>query len=221
MGHNDPERYGTTYHGPNYSAGRWPANVAHDGSQAVLDLFPTTEAARKQKSKPVPMASRGGNWGFTRPDRLIEDDGGSAARYFFCAKASRRERDLGLGGELASGAERASRVDGPGRENGRAGTRTPGRNTHPTVKPVALMRWLVRLVTPPGGLVLDPFLGSGTTGIAAHLEGFRFIGCELDPENAAIAELRIRHFAGDDSIESEAPRDEVAKREPRRAGFFC
>jgi site-specific DNA-methyltransferase (adenine-specific) len=70
-------------------------------------------------------------------------------------------------------------------------------NDHPTVKPVDLMRWLVRLVTPPGGIVLDPFVGSGTTGIAARLEGFDFLGIEQDAHYIEIAERRIGNFADD------------------------
>jgi site-specific DNA-methyltransferase (adenine-specific) len=70
-------------------------------------------------------------------------------------------------------------------------------NHHPTVKPVAVMRWLIKLVTPPGGTVLDPFMGSGTTGIAALREGFHFIGCEREPEYLLIAEARIAHHAPD------------------------
>lgn len=73
-------------------------------------------------------------------------------------------------------------------------------STHPTVKPVSVMRHLVRLVTPPGGTVLDPFTGSGTTGIAAVKEGFSFIGCELSEEYVAIAEARIRHHGGDPEV---------------------
>lgn len=69
-------------------------------------------------------------------------------------------------------------------------------NTHPTVKPVSLMRWLVRLVTPKGGTVLDPFMGSGSTGLACQAEQLAFIGCELSPEYAAIAEQRMRDAAG-------------------------
>jgi DNA modification methylase len=88
---------------------------------------------------------------------------------YYQAKANKKEREAG-------------------RPEGFTGKRW---NTHPTVKPVALMRWLVRLVTPPGGLVLDPFTGSGTTGVAAHLEGFDFIGVEKDEEYCAIASARI------------------------------
>jgi site-specific DNA-methyltransferase (adenine-specific) len=74
--------------------------------------------------------------------------------------------------------------------------RTGAANHHPTVKPIALMRWLVRLVTPPDGLILDPFLGSGTTGIAAVLEGFHVIGIEQDSEYLDIARRRIAHWQG-------------------------
>ena len=104
------------------------------------------------------------------------DDGASAARFFYSAKASKRDRDEGL------------------RDGGRPSE--PRRNIHPTVKPTDLMRYLCRLVTPPGGLVLDPFTGSGSTGKGAVLEVFRFIGIELSPEYAAIARARIRHAVG-------------------------
>ena len=112
------------------------------------------------------------------------DDGASAARFFYSAKASKRDRDEGL------------RDGGIGalRDGGRPSE--PRRNIHPTVKPTDLMRYLCRLVTPPGGLVLDPFTGSGSTGKGAVLEGFRFIGIELSPEYAAIARARIRHAVG-------------------------
>lgn len=80
-----------------------------------------------------------------------------------------------------------------------AGATGEARNFHPTVKPTALMRHLCRMVTPPGGIVLDPFMGSGSTGKAAMLEGFRFMGCELDPDYMTIAEARIRAACGDDN----------------------
>jgi site-specific DNA-methyltransferase (adenine-specific) len=81
----------------------------------------------------------------------------------------------------------------------------PVRNHHPTVKPIALMRWLVALITPPGGLVVDPFCGSGSTGAAAVLEARRFVGIELDPSYIAIAQRRIRHWAGQASSKEEDP----------------
>jgi len=145
--------------------GRWPANVIHDGSQMVLRLFPdnvkgvyNAKACGKVQfmDKHDQRGSQGG----------IKDNG-SAARFFYCAKASKRDREEGL----QPGDRRA--------------------NIHPTVKPTDLMRYLCRLVTPPGGLVLDPFTGSGSTGKAAVLEGFRFIGAELSEEYAAIARARI------------------------------
>lgn len=202
---------------------RWPANVCHDGSQQVLDLFPITAPKRSSPGGGQAMDTKSrGNWGFRRQPCSLEDAGGSAARYFYCAKASSTERDAGLGGPILSGGERAGgRAEGSaGLDNPRVGTRTEGRNDHIAVKPIDLMRWMVRLATPPGGTVLDPFMGSGSTGVAAHLEGFDFIGCELDPHHAATAELRIRHYSGKADIVSEAPGEEVESREPDRVGFF-
>lgn len=202
--------------------GNWPSHVTHDGSQPVLDLFPETAPKRPMQSNGASCNMRGGTWGMTRVSCELEDEGGSAARYFYCSKASSAERDAGLGGPVVSGAERAGgRKEGsPGLVNPRSGTRAEGRNDHISVKPLSLMRWLCRLVTPPGGTVLDPFMGSGSTGVAAHLEGFAFIGCEIDPHHASTAELRIRHYAGEGRIESEAPRDEVEARAPAKVGFF-
>ena len=131
-----PGRDMTSFHGSQAGneyassthAGRWPANLIHDGSDEVVGLFP-------------------------------EDGDASAARFFYCAKADASER----------------------------------RNSkHPTIKPVALMRYLVRLVTPPGGLVLDPFGGSGATAEAARLEHCRFLLMELNPEYCADAAERLR-----------------------------
>ena len=141
--------------------GRWPANLIHDGSDEVVGLFPQTAAAKAGdrgagKGATGCYGVYGGDPGF----RGHEDNGGSAARFFYTAKASRDDRSDG--------------------------------NTHPTVKPTDLMRYLCRLVTPPGGVVLDPFMGSGSTGKAAMLEGFGFIGIEREAQYHAIAERRIR-----------------------------
>ena len=121
------------------------------------------------------------------------DAGGSAARFFYCAKASKADRDEGLGAFAPQAFIQFQTGNG---ESGNASSLsarrdTQYRNTHPTVKPEALMRWLVRLITPSGGLVLDPFTGSGSTGKAAVLEGFDFVGCELTPEYLPIANARI------------------------------
>ena len=120
------------------------------------------------------------------------------ANLYACPKAPRSERERGCDGLPArSGADAVHRDEGSaGMQSPRAGAgrkREEVRNHHPTVKPIKLMRWLCRLVTPPGGLVVDPFAGSGSTGVAAVLEGFAFVGCELDPGHVAIADARIGH----------------------------
>jgi site-specific DNA-methyltransferase (adenine-specific) len=120
-----------------------------------------------------------------------------ASRLFYCPKVSRRERDAGC--------EHLPRRTLDLFPNAQAaGAASPARNPHPTVKPLALMRWLVRLATPQDGLVLDPFCGSGTTGAATALEGRRFLGIDLDPAYAAIARARIAHWSGPGEQESEA-----------------
>lgn len=178
------------YHGGNLApvyetgsdGGRFPANVLHDGSDEVLAGFPETTSGRLGPE-------HGGNastgWsGGSKPGRIKREftgDSGSAARFFYCAKASKADREIGCA-DLATEYEHS----GPPR----SATRPRG-NIHPTVKPTDLMRWLVRLVTPPGGLVFDPFTGSGSTGRAAILEGCRFIGAELTPEYVPIARARI------------------------------
>lgn len=120
------------------------------------------------------------------------------AKYFYCAKASKKDRNEGLenlsvtsAGEMTGGREEGS--DGLNSPRAGAGRTTGGRNIHPTVKPTDLMRYLCRLVTPPEGLILDPFSGSGSTGKAAVLEGFNFIGFEMDEKYCEIANARINH----------------------------
>lgn len=141
--------------------GRWPANLIHDGSDEVVGLFPVTKSGAR--NGPNPNATKAladaydGGWKQTGGP--CEASSGSAARFFYSAKASKRDRGEG--------------------------------NTHPTVKPNDLMRYLCRLVTPPGGVILDPFCGSGSTGKAAIMEGFAFIGIERDEEYAALARKRI------------------------------
>jgi len=123
-------------------------------------------------------------------------DTGGASRFFYCAKASRAERNAGLEGREAKQIDEGRKPDNPGGNNPRNRGARKDQNNHPTVKPVALMRYLCRLVTPPGGLIIDPFCGSGSTGIAAVLEGFSFIGIDSDPEATDIARLRIAHAFG-------------------------
>jgi len=124
------------------------------------------------------------------------DSDKSAARFFYCAKASKRDRDMGLSSStpITPAADMVDRTEGSaGMNSPRAGAgRTSGsRNDHPTVKPIALMRYLCRLVTPPGGLVFDPFAGSGSTLVAAKLEGFQASGAEMRPEAVVIAQARV------------------------------
>jgi len=146
----------------NYNpTGRWPANFIHDGSEEVTDLL------------------------------------GSAARFFYCAKASKRDRDEGCEGmeikqTTGGGGGIGDYADDINSASGKYGSeKAPARNNHPTVKPTDLMRYLCRLVTPPKGIVLDPFMGSGSTGKGAILEGFDFIGIEREEEYCKIAERRI------------------------------
>lgn len=129
------------------------------------------------------------------PDGLPDTGTG----FLYTPKASRKERELGCDAlPIRSGGDATDREDGSaGLQSPRAGAGRGGgrRNVHPTVKPLALMRWLCRLITPPGGTVLDPFTGSGSTGVAALQEGFRFIGIDSEQESLTIAEARISHAA--------------------------
>jgi DNA modification methylase len=132
------------------------------------------------------------------PANLIHDGSeeavlgmGESSRYFYCAKASKRDRDEGCEG--ISGRFAPTMGNGIGGKEHDPETATPKRNHHPTVKPTDLMRYLCRLVTPPNGTVLDPFMGSGSTGKAAVLEGFDFIGIEREAEYIDIARARIEH----------------------------
>jgi site-specific DNA-methyltransferase (adenine-specific) len=151
------------------AVGRWPAHLVLSGdAPAMLD------------------AQAGQSPG--------ESDG--VSRFYYCSKAATDEREAGLDDlPLRTAAELVGRTEGSaGMNSPRAGAGASSngrRNIHPTVKPIDLMRWLCRLVTPPGGLVIDPFTGSGTTGVACVLEGFNFTGCELDPAHVAIAQRRI------------------------------
>jgi site-specific DNA-methyltransferase (adenine-specific) len=121
---------------------------------------------------------------------------GDSARFFYCPKTSKKDRNEGLDGFEEKNNKFGNQKNGQDLGNGSVNdkfTTQPSKNNHPTVKPTELMRYLVRMVTPPNGTVLDPFTGSGSTGKASVLEGFNFIGCELDPDYIAIAEARIKH----------------------------
>jgi site-specific DNA-methyltransferase (adenine-specific) len=123
----------------------------------------------------------------------LVDEQSAASRFFYVAKASKRDRNEGLDALEEQRHSDREKDDGVGGDNPRNRTNLAKQNFHPTVKPTDLMRQLVRLVTPPGGVVLDPFTGSGSTGKAAILEGFEFIGCELTEEYLPIIEGRLNH----------------------------
>lgn len=168
--------------------GRYPANLIHDGSDEVLAHFP--DSAGSGGSVPnVKISGYGdgavgtGSAEYLGGERTKVDCGtGSAARFFYCAKASKKDRNEGLEDRVPTYV---------GRHAGSSGQESYQINPHPTVKPTELMRYLCRLVTPPGGLIVDPFAGSGSTGKAAILEGFQFVGFELDPQYTAIANARL------------------------------
>ncbi len=158
--------------GPQTVSGRFPANLIHDGSPEIQEVF------------------------------------GEASRFFYCAKASKQDREEGL--DNATQGSQGAKGNGLARVCASCGTPqlkaadckcetkewvnpSNRKNFHPTVKPTMLMQYLCRLITPPGGTVLDPFMGSGSTGKAAMLEGFGFIGCELDENYLKIAQARIEH----------------------------
>ena len=186
--------------------GRFPANFIHDGSDEVLELFPDSKGMATQRSN-ANIKVYGGNSllesSTTFPDvRQGFNDNGSAARFFYCAKAGKAERNAGLDPDLfpLQNYTDANKMGGAG-DTMLTGSGNPrdGRkhNFHPTVKPVALMRYLVRLVTPPNGTVLDPFAGSGTTLVAATMEKFDCIGIEMTDEYLPIIEARVAHATTD------------------------
>lgn len=177
--------------------GRWPSNVLLD--EHAVELLDAQTGTLKsgawngQRNTPKTKNTFNAFDGGPEAPRAASE--GGASRFFYVAKARRSERDAGCESLPAR-----TGGDATGREDGSAGTNSPragagrtggARNTHPTVKPVELMRWLVRLVTPPGGLVLDPFTGSGSTGVAALREGFRFVGVEQSQEYSEIARCRL------------------------------
>lgn len=182
------------------SLGRFPANVIHDGSDEVVNLFPNTAPSSSGG------VSSGRNFGQNYEDESVkklqrtghDDNGGSASRFFYTAKSSQSERNFGLSGfeekdkPQLQGANNDKPIDELDDVSKRFRTQAT-KNIHPTVKPIDLMRYLVRLVTPKGGLCLDPFMGSGTTAIACKLEGFNYIGCELEKDYLDIANARVEN----------------------------
>ena len=180
--------------------GRWPANVLHDGSDEVVATFPQASGAVAPVTgnEPTGNGFSGNVYGAPglqgRQPSDRRDGGGSAARFFYCSKADRADRNEGLQGMPERQQDESRKAGNVGGDNPRNRGVHARSNHHPTVKPTDLMRYLCMLVTPPGGIVLDPFMGSGSTLKAAELEGFSAVGIELDPQYIEIARNRI---AGD------------------------
>ena len=177
---------------PVIGLGRWPANFIHDGSAEVLAGFPETgpssSALNLSPSNSQPNINFMSGGILRNRSGGYDEPRGSAARFFYCAKASKRDRDEGRGELEAKMVHRYAAGIGEGFDPNAPAI---NRNIHPTVKPTELMRYLCRLVTPPNGLILDPFTGSGSTGKAAILEGFRFLGFEMETQYIEIATARI------------------------------
>ncbi len=173
--------------------GRWPANVVFD--EAAAEMLDAQSGV--QKPKPGRTGERGGKGFGMFDDKKSaaaegiwpDDPGGGASRFFYVAKASKRERNAGLEGLEV---HRYGAGIGQGKD---PSAPTIDKNHHPTVKPIKLMEYLIKLITPPQGTVLDPFMGSGSTGVAARRLGFKFIGIELNQEYIDIAKRRIEATA--------------------------
>ena len=200
--------------------GRFPANFIHDGSDEVTDLFPYTKSGGGIK------ANKKTEWGFENNKPLSNSktnyniDKGSASRFFYCAKASKQDRNEGLKdfeekgnpdnyimpkltcsicgskrinekNKLVCRCNGKTHYEKQNSEKSKNNLSGGIKNNHPTVKPTDLMRYLVRLITPKKGIVLDCFMGSGSTGKACALEGFNFVGIDLDKDYCEIAKARI------------------------------
>jgi DNA modification methylase len=175
-------------------AGRWPANIILDPYTAeLLD----EQSGQRQAGAFPKRADRTTNqifkYGLQERDERINLDSGGASRFFYVAKASKRDRNEGLEDLDAQRHSDRELTDGVGGDNPRNRTNQAKQNFHPTVKPTSLMEYLINLVTPPNGTVLDPFTGSGSTGKAAILQGFDFIGIEMTEEYLPIIEGRLKH----------------------------
>jgi site-specific DNA-methyltransferase (adenine-specific) len=173
--------------------------LPNTGSDEVGGLFPDTQSGLLAQHHKV--KGSGGASGFLgksmKRDSFEKDyggDSGSAARFFYCAKASKAERNAGCEGMPTVRKSHMQTQNGTGQRSMKEGfPDTLQQNHHPTVKPIALMSYLCRLITPPNGIILDPFMGSGSTGKACIREGFSFVGIDKDAESVVIAEKRVEY----------------------------
>jgi DNA modification methylase len=179
----------------NENEGRFPANIILDEIAGEL----LDEQSGQSKSSGHKIEKRNNNskdiFGikYYHREKSYVDNGG-ASRFFYQAKVSKAERNMGLDGFEEKQTKTQNNFSNEVVAGKFQALKAPAKNHHPTVKPVTLMTYLCRLVTPPGGIVLDPFMGSGSTGISALLEGFRFVGMEMDKEYFKIAEARINSY---------------------------
>ena len=194
--------------------GRFPSNVMHDGSDVVKDIFPNTKSSnvsRERKAGTEFGQSSGWNKHNNVDSGLMPayGDDGSASRYFYCAKTSKAEKNQGLNNfpikNKKGGGGTSNNVwyeDDVNSASGKFGSeKAPSKNVHPTVKPIKLMKYLCRLITPKGGTILDPFMGSGSTGMAAKEENFDFVGIEKEEEYFNIASARIESVETKSTLE--------------------
>jgi site-specific DNA-methyltransferase (adenine-specific) len=180
--------------------GRWPANIILDPYTAELLDEQSGESSSKAANRGLRYS--GNHAGLAGQNKEYKEgtdgirgfsDSGGASRFFYVAKASKRDRNEGLDDLDAQRHSDRELADGVGGDNPRNRTNQAKQNFHPTVKPTSLMEYLIKLVTPPNGTVLDPFTGSGSTGKAAILQGFEFIGIEMTEEYLPIIEGRLKH----------------------------
>jgi len=215
--------------------GRFPANLILDGSEEVIKLFPNTKSGLMKKGQARQNNELTKNtYGKWNPDQVENDtygDSGSASRFFYCAKPSKSERNFGCenleekevghnrfdtcktcGGIIFQNPDRPSacKCKIPIREH----NKVKG-NNHPTIKSIKLMKYLCKLITPKNGTILDPFMGSGSTGIAAKLERYNFIGIEKEEDYCNIAEHRIKawrtHTTNNTTTKQPTPTDNTQK----------
>lgn len=184
--------------------GRFPANLIHDGSDEVRECFPETGNVKGRHDQYSESDFVGdGGWKSAGVEQRTYDGSGNASRFFksiiYTPKASKFERNKGCENlekkiiGMSNGAQTHGKEYDKCQSIG-LNVSKPMKNYHPTVKAVTLMRYLCKLVTPPNGTVLDPFMGSGTTGIACKLEGFDFIGIEKEEDYCKIAQARINNW---------------------------
>jgi len=192
-GNNNGEKHAEAVSGG--ENGRWPANLIHDGSECIMEMFPYTKSGDSNFTNETATGYSGNNTYGKHvrafgSENVSYGDEGSAARFFYCAKTSRLDRNEGCEALASMPLLWSSGTKNPGSFQSE-GTDKSSPNNHPTVKPTALMRYLINLVTPKGGHVIDPFSGSGSTGKACMFEKMLYTGIELDEHNINISRARI------------------------------